>query len=170
MIRTILAAVVVIGVVVPHPPTPTPKRHVTVDRYATPADCRLAQEGFQVLACTVYFEARNQPFIGQVAVAKTVLNRMTTTIYEVVWQPHQYSWTTDRRITDTRIHDRRAWRAAVDAAETAVHLTTSHIRLVGDGCDLNALVSYHERHVHPHWHGVKRACQIGDHIFYAEAK
>lgn len=46
----------------------------------------------------VYFEARNQPIEGQVAVAITILNRVGSTGYpnnvcDVVYQPNQFSYT-----------------------------------------------------------------------------
>lgn len=50
------------------------------------------------LARTIWFEARDQPVAGQVAVAVTVMNRVHSsgypnTVCEVVNQPYQFSYT-----------------------------------------------------------------------------
>ena len=50
----------------------------------------------ELLAVLVFQEARNQPFIGQVAVAEVVLNRVRLpnfpkTIRRVIKQPYQFS-------------------------------------------------------------------------------
>ena len=52
------------------------------------------------LALNIYHEARDQPFIGQVAVAQVVMNRVDDprypdTVCEVVEQGPTYSWTDD---------------------------------------------------------------------------
>ena len=49
------------------------------------------------LALNVYFESRDQPLIGQFAVAETVLNRVHSEdfpddVCEVVFQGETYSW------------------------------------------------------------------------------
>ena len=50
------------------------------------------------LARTVYYEARGEPFKGQLAVAKVVLNRVAKSngkysVCDIVYQPHQFTWT-----------------------------------------------------------------------------
>ena len=57
-------------------------------------------EALVCLALNVYHEARDQPFIGQVAVAKVVMNRVHDDRYhddvcEVVMQGPTYSWKPD---------------------------------------------------------------------------
>ena len=57
-------------------------------------------EAILCLALNVYHEAKNQPFIGQVAVAQVVMNRVyderyPDTICEVVEQGPTYSWKPD---------------------------------------------------------------------------
>jgi hypothetical protein len=155
------------------PPAPKP----VVDPYALPGDCRKVHDGFKLLACTAYFEAGNQPFIGQVAVALTVVKRVRDprfpdTIYQVVWQKKpviQYDWTVDPRIKSAVVHDREEWRVAVDAAALAVD-TSINARVLTTKCDLNSLISYHERHIQVNWPGLKPACTIADHIFYREIR
>lgn len=50
------------------------------------------------LAIGVYMEARGEPYAGKLAVAYTKMNRITdprwpNTIEDVIFQPHQFSWT-----------------------------------------------------------------------------
>ena len=57
-------------------------------------------EAILCLALNVYHEAKNQPFIGQVAVAQVVMNRVyderyPNTVCEVVEQGPTYSWKPD---------------------------------------------------------------------------
>ena len=57
-------------------------------------------EALVCLALNVYHEARDQPFIGQVAVAQVVMNRVKDERYPddvcgVVKQGLTYSWDTD---------------------------------------------------------------------------
>ena len=52
------------------------------------------------LAIAMYYEARNQPIDGQLAVAQVIMNRVESprypdTVCEVVWQPKQFSFTHD---------------------------------------------------------------------------
>ena len=54
-------------------------------------------EALVCLALNIYHEARDQPFIGQVAVAQVVMNRVhddryPNTVCEVVKQSPTYSW------------------------------------------------------------------------------
>ena len=65
------------------------------------------------LALAIYWEARNQPTIGQLAVAQVVVNRVESkrwpsTICDVVWQKKQFSWTHDGK--SDRPKEKTAWR------------------------------------------------------------
>ena len=58
------------------------------------------EAGLICMALNVYFEARDQPLVGQIAVAETVLNRVHSTLFpdtvcEVVYQGEYYSWNPD---------------------------------------------------------------------------
>ncbi|MCJ8322923.1 MAG: cell wall hydrolase [Rhizobiales bacterium] len=64
-----------------------------------PKDSRNIRE-FKCFVDNVYFEARNQTETGKFAVAFVTLNRVNSedfpnSICEVVWQPGQFSWTSD---------------------------------------------------------------------------
>lgn len=80
------------------------------------ADSLPRQELF-ALATAVYHEARGEPLMGQAAVAHTILNRVKSkrfpnTIYDVVYQPHQF---TDIRKANP-LYDSRPWEQAVEIA------------------------------------------------------
>ena len=127
------------------------------------------------LALNVYFEARNQPIDGQVAVSQVVLNRVLDERYpndpcEVVTQgptypdsslpiKHkcQFSWYCDGKSDEPNDRDafrwsfevsRRVWQGeVVDVTYGATH--------------------YHATRVTPDWsHRAHHTVTIGDHIFY----
>ena len=71
-----------------------------------------------LLAQVVHGEARGEPYIGKVAVAAVILNRVKSpkfpnTIAGVVYQPHAFTCVTDGQINLTP--DRESIRAARDA-------------------------------------------------------
>lgn len=112
------------------------------------------------LAKNIYYEARGEPILGQIAVAKVTVNRLNNgsfgnTICEVVFAKDQFSWTKDSK---RKIVDQKAWKAATDIA-TAILTNTIHL-------DLDALY-FHANHVKPRWSRYKeKAATIGKHIFY----
>ncbi|MGB0683914.1 MAG: cell wall hydrolase [Magnetovibrionaceae bacterium] len=66
----------------------------------------MAKESFQeahaCLAENIYFEARGEPVIGQIAVAQVTMNRAASSRYpdsvcKVVHQPYQFSWTLEKQ-------------------------------------------------------------------------
>jgi len=118
------------------------------------------------LATALFFEARNQPIDGQMAVAEVILNRVEDsqwpdTICGVVNQSKQFSFTHDGLSDDpTKYGDAAAWVTAQIIARDAVEghntlgLTATH---------------YHATSVHPSWtHALELDGQIGDHIFYSK--
>jgi spore germination cell wall hydrolase CwlJ-like protein len=121
------------------------------------------------LAEAVYFEARGESYLGQVAVAQVVLNRVKspsfpTTVCDVVYQNSdqfnrcQFSFACDG-LAET-IHDWTAWSRATEIAEDI-----SHGRVWVD--DLGASTHYHALSVDPAWAGgFEKLMQIGDHLFY----
>lgn len=106
------------------------------------------------LVDNIYHEARSEPFEGQVAVARVVLNRVgvwASTVCEVVYQRHQFSWTSNRfkPIRDQAAYQ-IAWQAAWMSRTYPLHATY-----------------YHSIKIKPKW---ARAFipikQINNHIFY----
>ena len=122
------------------------------------------------LARAIYFEARSEPELGRLAVAKVILNRVKSPLYpdticEVVYQNSarrhacQFSFTCDGK-SDTPRRG-RAWEQAKTIAARAI---------AGDG-DVQvvaAATSYHADYVLPEWSGaMTRLIKIGRHIFYS---
>ncbi len=120
------------------------------------------------LALTVYYEARSEPMIGQVAVAQVVLNRVEHTAYpsticEVVHQGGTYRhrcqfsyWCDGKPETPS---DYRAWRLAKVIAQ-----------LTHDGvltADVEDATHYHADYSSPSWRNrMHLVPTIGRHFFY----
>lgn len=116
------------------------------------------------LALNVYFEARNQPLAGQVAVAQVTMNRVRSSRYpddvcEVVYDHKQFSWYWDGKSDMPR--DNEAWETAQLVA-SAVLAGSGHKELEG-------VTHYHAVYVQPYWSKyMARVVVIGDHVFYKE--
>ncbi len=122
------------------------------------------------LALTVYFEARNEPVAGQVAVAQVVLNRVDSpeypsTVCDVVTQGGeirtdcQFSFYCDGA-SDTPFNE-TAWRASLLVA-SAVLAGSGHVELQG-------ALNYHATYVSPWWAPkLRRVATIGYHTFYEQ--
>ncbi len=120
------------------------------------------------MAQAVYFEARGEPFEGQLAVALVVLNRVRDARYpneicavvfeNETWRNRcQFSFACDGR--SDRPSDFSAWVSAVKTA-----------RMVGTGGlrDLTqASTHYHAEYVEPEWAArFRQTVKIGRHYFY----
>jgi len=136
------------------------------------AQARLApitQEDKHCLQQNIYFEARNQSTIGQVAVAWVTLNRMEETQYPntvcgVVWQNKQFSWTHDGKSDKpgNTVLEQRAWEDAGLVAEVTL-LDWARARK----SPVAQAVMYHADYVTPYWaSSYTQVAQIDDHIFY----
>jgi len=133
-------------------------------------------ESMICLALNVYHEAKNQSFIGQVAVAQVVMNRVKDTRYpntvcDVVkqgatykWKPDfpiknrcQFSWYCDGKSDKPREH--QAWRTAMHIANGVYN---AHLDDFVEGA-----THYHAHYVKPSWAETKTyVTRIDDHIFY----
>jgi len=121
------------------------------------------------LALAVYYEARSEPFIGQVAVAEVVLNRTHSARYpdnacEVVTQGGtvrhrcQFSYYCDGKPESPQ--NQRAWRRAVAIAK----LTSNGVI----SAELEDATHYHATYVAPFWRDhYSQVATIGRHIFYS---
>ena len=119
----------------------------------------------EVLAVLVFQEARNQPFIGQVAVAEVVLNRVRLpnfpkTIRRVIKQPYQFSGVGAKGVVQTKAQAMRlnpeAWSIAYTAATFA---RASNIT--------NGATHFHATYVNPNWSSKRyKTKRIGSHKFY----
>jgi spore germination cell wall hydrolase CwlJ-like protein len=130
----------------------------TLFLFLTPIASADIHQSIDCLAKNIYFEARGEPHIGQVAVAHVTLNRANSAIYpdticQVVYQKNQFSWTTKHQaITNQNLYQ-RAKQIAHDAI----------MGLTDD--PTNGSVSFHNKTVKPNWKKKVRA-KIGNHIFY----
>lgn len=121
------------------------------------------------LAEAIYFEARSEPYDGQVAVAQVVLNRVKNpaypdTVCDVVYQNEgrrnacQFSFACDG-IPD-RVRDTASWDQAVEIAED-ISLGRVWLDEVGTS------THYHAAYVWPNWaDSFKLRERIGLHLFY----
>lgn len=118
------------------------------------------------LALNIYFEARNQPVKGQLAVAHVTLNRANQkdkSVKEVVLEPGQFSWVRKRhrrlQAVEIPVHERDAFNKAVQVAVLS-YITPD---------PTNGATHYHATYVRPKWAAkLKYKIQIGEHIFFQE--
>jgi hypothetical protein len=118
------------------------------------------------LAVSIYHEARDQPLLGQQAVAAVILRRVTAprwgdTICAVV-QPSQFSYLSDD-YSFPPILERGAWRQALTIAIQA--LVYGPTPLVADADH------YHATYVSPSWgQEMQEVMRIGGHVFYRDPR
>jgi spore germination cell wall hydrolase CwlJ-like protein len=129
---------------------------------------RLAEEN--CLARAVYFEARSESALGQMAVAKVILNRVKApnfpkSICGVVYQGSnrrnscQFSFACDGLPDDVR--QPASWAQAKHIAQRAIKGDTAI------EAQLGGALNYHADYVKPKWaKSMGRAIKIGRHIFY----
>ena len=128
------------------------------------------------MATAIYFEARGEPMVGQVAVAQVIMARVNDerypdTICEVVKQGYYYSWNPEIPIPDKcqfsfwcdgkpeKIKDEDAYFWATEVAD-AVMVGTLYDTTQG-------ATHYHAYYVQPSWSKkFTQTVRINDHIFY----
>jgi spore germination cell wall hydrolase CwlJ-like protein len=130
---------------------------------------RLAEEN--CLARAVYFEARSESDLGQLAVAKVILNRAKNpnfpkSICGVVYQGSQrrnscqFSFACDGLPDDVR--QPAAWAHAKSIAQRAM---SGEAKM---GSAMGSATNYHADYVKPKWSKtMRRLVKIGRHVFYA---
>lgn len=130
----------------------------------------VSQNEFKCLAQAVYFEARSEPFEGQVAVAYVVMNRVDIRHYPdsicgVVFQNEkkrhrcQFSFACDG-LSD-KPYEVKAWATALQVASAV--LANRH----SDVTDQST--HYHAVYVNPYWtDSMQPTLKVGSHIFYRE--
>jgi hypothetical protein len=142
------------------PPTPIERLHLEGKSLARAERC---------LARAVYFEARDQPFRGQVAVAQVVMNRVFSGFYPedvcgVVYQNAnrhlacQFTFACDGKRKS--INERGAWARANRIARGTLH-GKLYEKAVGTA------THYHALYVHPYWtREMHKLVRYGIHNFY----
>ena len=132
------------------------------------------------LAKNIYFEARNEPFAGQFAVALVTLNRVSDTAFpdticKVVYQgihtadgfPKrdrcQFSWYCDGASDEVR--NPKAYKMTQKIANLAM---LQYDKLKSEGLDYTeGAIYYHTYEIKPRWStSYPKVGRIGDHIFY----
>lgn len=125
-------------------------------------------QSLECLALNVYFEARGEPYEGQVAVAQVVMNRAADSrfpdgVCAVIQQGGkrtrncQFSWWCDR-LSDKPVH-MADWTAAQEIARDV------YWGLADDPTD--GALWYHATRVRAYWRGqYAKGPRIGRHIFY----
>ena len=131
---------------------------------------KLAEEN--CLARAIYFEARSESELGQLAVAKVILNRTKDpnypkTICGVVYQGSdrrnscQFSFACDGLADE--IKNKEAWNRSKRVAHKAMDGNQS-IKAIA------AATNYHADYVQPKWaRSMKRLIKIGRHVFYSDS-
>lgn len=120
----------------------------------------VADDQLACLAGAVYFESKGEPLLGQLAVARVILNRIRSGRYPgsicgVVMQRSQFSFV--RGGVMPSVPDGTQYRTALAIAEIAL---SDRWRDPSDGA-----LSFHARRVSPGW-AMTRVATIGNHIFY----
>lgn len=125
----------------------------------------------QCMAENIYYEASNQSYVGKVAVARVVLNRMTSgdypaTVCGVVYDGSQntrtstcqFSWTCAPRKSINK--ESAAWAQSEAVAKEV--LANKDSLDITEGARF-----YHATYVSPSWRkSLRKVAQIDDHIFY----
>lgn len=142
------------------------------EKQKTVARRRVALAEENCLARAVYFEARSESELGQLAVAKVILNRVKDpeypkTICGVVYQGSgrrnscQFSFACDGLPDDVR--SAAAWSRSKRVAQKAL---AGEAKVAAIGTATN----YHADYVRPKWaKSMKRLIKIGRHVFYEDS-
>jgi spore germination cell wall hydrolase CwlJ-like protein len=115
------------------------------------------------LAKNIYFEANDQSFIGQEAIAWVTLNRVNSgdypnSICDVVFQYKQFSWTIDGK---HRVP--RSVKKFSVALAAAINVYTNYGQVEDP---TRGATMYHTVYIVPYWHyDYNPTVIIGDHIF-----
>ena len=122
------------------------------------------------LALNIFFEARNEPVVGQLMVAEVTLNRVDSPRYpnsicEVVWQPSQFSWTHDGlpdKPEKMLYLDRVAWKEILKLSDSVLKNPHQHLTYTG-------ATHYHADYTKPYWaSSMYYIGKVGSHLFYSE--
>ena len=127
------------------------------------------------LTTAVYFEARSESTLGQLAVATVILNRVQTSNFSICgvvykganrFNACQFSFACDGK--PDHVNDARAWKTAIEVTNLAIAGDTT---IMGGPMQVLAgATNYHADYVNPNWSkSLTRLTQIGRHIFYSQS-
>jgi N-acetylmuramoyl-L-alanine amidase len=126
----------------------------------------VSEKDVKCLARNIYYEARGESIKAQIAVANVTINRTKHSKYpdsicRVVYQPHQFSWTTRYKRPHESKVDIVAWRLAVKIARNAIRGKYGDVT--------KGSTHYHNVRVRPRWANskkIRRVARIDKHVFY----
>jgi|TARA_R110000822_G_scaffold46237_1_gene123200 N-acetylmuramoyl-L-alanine amidase len=113
------------------------------------------------LALALFHEARGEPALGQLMVAKVILNRVASdrfpdTVCDVIMQHRQFSFVQNGKFP--KLKDQKAWKSSQDLANQILEDKRILPQSVAD--------HYHTESVRPVWRkDLHRVSKIGKHIF-----
>lgn len=130
------------------------------------------------MALGIYYEARGEPFLGQVAVARVILNRVKSGLFpnnycDVIYQNYeinignenkivcQFSWVCDTSISKDEI-PKNALYQQVEKIARDVILENKWAEVLS-----NDVLFFHASTVNPKWsQNYNHVTTIGNHLFY----
>jgi len=128
---------------------------------AEPENSEVSPE-LNCLAGAIYYEARNEPLDGQLAVGRVIVarsksGRFPASYCGVVLQPSQFSFVRGHAVPPVKASSAN-WRKAVAIARIAHE---GRWKSPAEGA-----LFFHAARVHPRWAKAVRVAQIENHIFY----
>lgn len=139
-----------------------------------PIKLPLDPKEIECLALNIYFEARNEPYDGKLAVAQVTRNRVESerfpnTYCGVVWQQTknrntgkkvaQFSWTLDGKPDNP--YNQNMFEVAYEVAEEVLRYGKK------SGIIESNVFNYHAVYVKPAWaRQMRKVARIGNHVFY----
>ena len=132
------------------------------DLVAAQPETQDVSEELSCLASAIYFESRNEPLDGQLAVGRVIVNRTKSGRFPasycgVVKQPSQFSFVHHNKLPEVKTASPN-WRKAVAVA-----------RIAHEGRWKNAsegALFFHATRVKPRWNKAVQVARIENHLFY----
>jgi N-acetylmuramoyl-L-alanine amidase len=140
---------------------PTTLANLTEQLAAEPLTQDVSAE-LNCLAGAIYFESRNEPLDGQLAVGRVIVARAKSGRFQdsycgVVYQPSQFSFVRHRAMPVADVNS-PTWRKAVAVARIA-HEGRWKSRAEG-------ALYFHTARVSPRWRKQVKVARIENHVFY----
>lgn len=112
----------------------------------------ISRKDLKCLIDNVYYEARGEPFAGQILVAKVTMNRAQslTNICREVYKPRQFSWT----LTQQPPPNKQLYNSLYNVILPAYNSTYD-------------FTHFHAAYVNPKWaYSSKSVLMVGNHVFH----